>query len=307
MEIPKVLHALLSLKRPHGGAGEKIARTIVCDAIIGAGQEYHEDRHGNVLVQIGEDNGAVFTAHIDTVHRADGRLTVAYIEETGELVADDENGRACVLGADDAAGVFLLTEMIKHGVQGRYLFFVGEEVGGIGSSQFVTDNPNFSANFVISFDRKGKTDIITHQSYERTASDEFAAALANQLYKTSRGFLRYKPCNTGVYTDSKEFADIVPECTNVAVGYWNEHTVQESLELQHLLDLRDSLLCVDWAKLPIIRNPDPQPKYLRYGDDDEYSIEKLRMAYRHCKNMLEDDELTKQDVEYLLSILEVYI
>lgn len=308
MLIPHVLQALLSMRRPHGGVGEAIAQEVVQRAITLAGHEWNQDAIGNIRVKVGEeDTGAVFTAHLDTVHRKDGRLSLGYIEETGELVADDEEGKACVLGADDAAGVFLLTEMIAAGVQGTYLFFVGEEVGGVGSSEFVRCNPNFSANFVVSFDRRGKTDIITHQGGERTASNEFASALGRELHKASGGALRYSPCSTGLYTDSKEFIHLVPECTNVAVGYWNEHTFQESLELHHLLELRDAVLKVNWQGLPIKRTP-CEPDSFSYDKwDVGYSIDDLKRAHRWCRGRIDDGELDVNDVEHLLNILETFI
>jgi len=34
-----------------------------------------------------------------------------------------------------------------------------------------------------------------------------------------------------VYTDTAEFTDIIPECTNRSVGYAREHTQEESLDL----------------------------------------------------------------------------
>lgn len=308
MLIPHVLQALLSIKRPHGGVGEALAQEIVQTTITASGHEWNQDAMGNIVVKVGEeDTGAVFTAHLDTVHRKDGRLSLGYIEETGELVADDEEGRACVLGADDAAGVFLLTEMIAAGVQGTYLFFVGEEVGGIGSSEFVRCNPNFSANFVVSFDRKGTSDIITHQGGERTASDEFASALSVQLRKASDGALRYAPCSGGLYTDSKEFIEIVPECTNVAVGYYNEHTFQESLALHHLLELRDAVLKVNWQGLPIKRTPCATGKFDYDKWDYGYSLEDLKRAHRWCRGRIDDGELDVNDVEHLLNILETFI
>lgn len=137
------------------------------------------------------------------------------------------------------------------------MFFIGEECGGIGSSAYVQDNPEFSANMVVSFDRRGQSSIITHQGGWRTCSTEFAVALAGQLTQKGAGKLQYRPDDTGLYTDSCEFADVVPECTNISVGYFHEHTAKETLNLTHLLNLRDALLKVEWDKLPIKRVPEP--------------------------------------------------
>ena len=39
-----------------------------------------------------------------------------------------------ILGADNKAGVSLMVNMIKNNIEGLYYFFIGEEVGTIGSS-----------------------------------------------------------------------------------------------------------------------------------------------------------------------------
>lgn len=156
--------------------------------------------------------------------------------------------------------------MIKAHKPGLYLFFVGEECGGIGSSAYVKDNPSFSANMVVSFDRRGTKDIITHQGGYETCSSKFAKGLAHALNLQNVDF-EYKPCDGGVYTDSREFAEIVPECTNIAVGYYNEHTAKEFQDLHHLLALRDAVLAVDWHKLPIDRVPEPDVPWQSFYDN----------------------------------------
>jgi hypothetical protein len=63
---------------------------------------------------------------------------------------------------------------------------------------------------------------------------------------------------TGIYTDTAEFFEIVPNCTNISVGYENEHTKKETLNKSYIEALRDSLLAANWGQLdhtpPI---PDP--------------------------------------------------
>lgn len=266
-----VLLAILRLRRPYNSANELLAREIIIQHLTGAvpgGFQHSVDRHGNLVIKVGADSGVVFTAHLDTVHNREGINNVVMVKPNSNerwLVADDENSMPDVLGADDAAGIFLLTELIKAGVPATYLFFVGEEVGGVGSSAFVRDNPTFSANMAIAFDRRGYQDVITHQGWGgRTASDEFGAALADALNQHMPSTaLAYVPSSRGVYTDTKEFAGIVPECTNISVGYFNEHTNREELDLNHLLALRDAVLAIEWHKLPVMRVPEAEEDYLQ--------------------------------------------
>jgi len=310
MKIPEVLQELLQLKRPHGGEGEQRAREMVMRAVVLGGRLYTVDSAWNIRVQVGADNGLVFAAHLDTVHRTDGRLYLAQVEATHEVMAfsDPECTKADVLGADDAAGVYILLRMIAAGVQGTYLFFVGEEVGGVGSSSFVQANPNFSANAVISFDRRGTGDVITHQGMHRTCSDEFAEALCNAL----PAYLNYRPSDQGVYTDSKEFAHIVPECTNISVGYYNEHTSSEYLDLVHLEALADACCRLGWGSLPIQRVPEPEaPWYL--PDDMESGIgwlnarTQLLQEARSIRKAYNDGGLSAYRLGKFLKDIEAYL
>jgi hypothetical protein len=46
-----------------------------------------------------------------------------------------------------------------------------------------------------------------------------------------------EPDSTGSYTDSNEYAPIVSECTNISVGYFNQHTKNEVQDLDYADDL----------------------------------------------------------------------
>ena len=122
----------------------------------------------------------------------------------------------------------------------------------------------------IAFDRKGTSSVITHQAYSRCCSDTFADALSIAL---SNDELMYAPDATGVYTDAAEFINVIPECTNISVGYMNEHTKDESLDLKHLAALIRQCVALDWEALPVVRDPledelrDQQMWWEGYKDD----------------------------------------
>lgn len=262
-----LLASLMQMHRPHGGANETGA-LIQIEQVIGAidcGKPiaYQYDRTGNLICTVGSSRTVLFTAHVDTVHRAEGYSELARINNF-IIAADAATGKDCVLGADDAAGCYLLVELIKAGTEGTYIFFVGEEVGGVGSSAFVRDNPDFKASIAIAFDRRGYSDVVTHQAGSRCCSDAFALALSKQLG------MRYRPDDGGVYTDTAEFVDIVPECTNVSVGYFDEHRPTERLDIEHLLELRAALLLVDWEALPVERDPTVQESNWRSWVGGDY-------------------------------------
>ena len=307
-KIPRVLAELLSIRRPHGGVGEKLAQNIVMREVVGHGHKIVKDTHGNIEVQVGDPAGCVFTAHLDTVHREDGEQVLYIISETAEIVADGLDGKASVLGADDASGVYLLLEMIAENRPGMYLFFVGEECGGIGSSAYVKDHPTFSANMVVSFDRRGTKDIITHQGGYCTASNTFAMALGDAMNKLNPAF-EYAPCAGGLYTDSREFAEIVPECTNIAVGYYNEHTIRESQDLEHLLNLRSVVVAIDWQSLPIGRVPEPDLPWAGW-DMDIPSFSTRKEALEAIGALREAGlagDLSDVELNHYLDIIEGYV
>ena len=63
------------------------------------------------------------------------------------------------------------------------------------------------------------------------------------------------PSDAGVYTDTAEFTDIISECTNISVGYLNEHRKEETLNLPHYLALASAVVAIDWEELPTYRDP----------------------------------------------------
>ena len=204
------------------------------------------DKHGNYIHIIGDQPDIMFTAHTDTVHKVGG-LQEVVIENSFARSANSN-----CLGADCTTGLWILLGMIEAGVEGVYVAHAAEEIGGIGSSSLVIDKPDW-LNYVdicISMDRYGTNSIITHQSYMRTASDAFANSLSAVL-----GMRSMQPDTNGLYTDSFEYAEVVAECTNISVGYYDQHTSKESQDLYFAETLLERLCKADWSLLDVSRDP----------------------------------------------------
>ena len=203
------------------------------------------DEHGNYIKVIGNRPNIAFTAHTDTVHKVEGIQT---LKVEGDFITTTTG--SC-LGADCTTGLWLLAGMIEAGVEGVYVAHAAEEIGGIGSTRLVADRPSWinELDAVISFDRFGTESIITHQGGCRTASDEFSKSLAVALD------LPLKADTYGVYTDSLEYAEVVSECTNLSVGYYNQHTTRESQDLHYAQILLERLIAAPWGTLAIVRDP----------------------------------------------------
>lgn len=204
-----------------------------------------KDQHGNYFLKIG-DTRTIFASHLDTVCKE--QVSVVHNFD-GDIVRTDEKTN---LGADDKAGVTIMLWMILNNIPGLYYFFIGEEVGCIGSG-LASKYGDFKGKYdrIISFDRKGTDSVITYQSSSRCCSDEFASDLANNLNKSG---LSYRLDDTGVYTDSAEFVSVIPECTNLSVGYYKEHTVKEHQDINHLIKLANACLLVNWESLKTKRD-----------------------------------------------------
>jgi hypothetical protein len=164
--------------------------------------------------------------------------------------------------------VWLFLQMIDRNVPGTYLFHRGEERGGIGSKAMAKHHSGFikTHTHAIAFDRRDTCSVITHQSRGRCCSDKFATHFAVLLSDSVYGL---KPDSGGIYTDTAEYTGLVGECTNVSVGYFNEHGGSEVLDMEYLSWLLDRLLNLDIATIHSVseRNAgDPDPDWLgRYA------------------------------------------
>lgn len=255
--------------RPAGSVAEQafIARYVAClpDA--------YRDLHGNYHVEVGKNPTVVFSCHTDTVHwtsghqrvslSTDGILSVITLQKHADRRHSQWTGnlrhggqvipfrRPDCLGADDTVGVFLCRQMVLAGVPGHYIFHYGEEKGCLGSRDLAKHSPDLlkGVTQAIAFDRAGVTDVITHQMGLRCCSDDYALELAIALGGD------YLPCDRGVYTDTNEYTDLVPECTNLSVGYAHQHSERETVDITHVDRLLRRLLMIDWASLPIVRDP----------------------------------------------------
>jgi hypothetical protein len=224
-----------------------------------------KDEFGNLFIQIGESD-VMFTSHLDTATSANTKVNHVF---DGKYIKTDGTS---ILGADDKAGVTIMLHMIENDIPGLYYFFLGEEVGCVGSKKVATKQKTEKIegiNKVISFDRRGTDSVITFQSSQRCCSDVFGEALSKELNLANDTF-KYKNDPTGILTDSVQFIKIYSECTNISVGYQSEHTFSETQDIEHLEKLAEACLKVDWNSLPVERDPS-KTEYRSYGSYGRYS------------------------------------
>ena len=223
------------------------------------------DKVGNLVKIIGDSPTVMWSCHTDTVHSKSGYQAVDFKGQY--IIRKDQLEKKACLGADDTAGVWLMLEMIRAKKEGMYIFHRAEEIGGQGSSHIEKNTPELldGIKYAIALDRKGTRDVITHQGMMRCCSNEFASSLVDAIG------MKYKPDDTGSFTDTDNYTDLVGECTNLSVGYEHAHTSKETLDAGFLMRLRQRLVALDYSKLTEKRKKgEEDPDYHNQWDNWYY-------------------------------------
>jgi hypothetical protein len=241
-DVRSTFLSLTTMTYPHGHEEEVMK-------FMPSGLE--KDEFGNYYKIIGKSE-TMFTSHLDTADRRQLPVTVYSTKREGDEIFVTDG--TSILGADDKSGVTVMLYMMAHNVPGIYYFFIGEERGGIGSNQVASIFEKVEhlkgVKRCVSFDRRNYYSVITQQLGRQCCSDEFATDLAKELNKSG---MKMSLDPTGIYTDSASFIDEIPECTNISVGYFKEHTVEEHQNISFLERLAKACLSVNWEGLPTVK------------------------------------------------------
>lgn len=206
--------------------------------------DFGVDNEGNILGS---------TISLRTRRRIPGRSTedsgkkmllAAHLDVRGEFSSSDQliernnivSRENKILGADDRAGVAIILNLLKE--VGNYkevpplkfIFTVGEEKGQYGAKSI---DPDFfeDVSFGISLDRRNCHDIVYKSGNQYYATHEFAKQIAGVSSRIFNKENRFVPCE-GSKSDLSVWSekDTRP-CVNLSVGYFDEHTDKERLDL----------------------------------------------------------------------------
>jgi len=270
VSVPDI-RTLLRYRRPAWSKTESAFIHKYIDSVPGM----TEDAYGNRLL-IHPDSKTLISCHTDTVHRTPGKQAI--VDRSGVISLATRERESNCLGADDTAGIYAALRMIDAGVPCSFVFHRAEEIGGRGSAWLADKYPAWLRGFdrCVALDRRGTDDVITHQAWGRCCSNGFAEALCSALG------MNHTPSPHGIFTDSANYVSLIPECTNVSVGYSREHSREETLDTVYLERLIDALCRVQWDSLPTLdwvdENDvlDASPDYLGdrqfYRDPDGFEI-----------------------------------
>ncbi len=277
MNSCEAMAAMLQYRRPHKSKTERrfIQRFLTPLGVI-------HDRFGNRYKRIGTAP-IMYSSHTDSVHREKGLQDIAISKNTFKLA---RHSKSNCLGADNGAGVWLMREMILANKPGLYIFHRGEEVGCLGSKFITKHTPELvdGIQAAIAFDRRNTKSIITHMWNGRCCSEAFSESLAKELN------LGHTSDSGGTVTDTGQYTGLIPECTNVSVGFQSEHSSSETLDMNYLIELRQSMLEYDWEKLVIKRKAgEYEPRTYHYAPtvQDDTNPFKLGRRWNYTTNIWE--------------------
>lgn len=265
-----LLTSILRTKRCHGSPGDTNFRMWLHKRLEALGFKPALMAEGTLVAVTDEKSDTLFSCHVDTCHtlaESDGSFQdIVYDSAFGDVLLSTDSKSAC-LGADDGAGIYVMLRMIEAKVPGTYIFNVGEEKGGIGARAMVAKHKDFFDNFsrAVAFDRaiqrSGVHEVIVTQGGSACASLKAGQALCAALNATKAVFEEdYQVSHNGSFTDTKVFAELVPECFNIGVFYAQQHTPKEWLNAAGLEQLVIACCEIKWDDLPVERKAEPAYK-----------------------------------------------
>lgn len=229
----ELLKSLYEIHSPSGNE-KRLKRFIkkwVADNIEGVVTEW--DNAGNLYFTKGEsETYPVVVAHLDQVQKKHSKDFKAVITDDIIFGYSPSEKEFQGLGADDKNGLWIALRCLEDFDVMKVAFFVGEEIGCVGSSKCRMEFFN-DARFVVQADRRGGYDLITEISGYDIASQAFLDAIdfASFGYKETSGMM----------TDVLELTErgVGVACINMSCGYYQPHTDEEFTIIDELLNALD--------------------------------------------------------------------
>lgn len=187
----------------------------------------HADEHQNIYGVLGEaDTYPCIVAHMDEVHTKKPD-DYEILQFKGNLFGFSNSEKDFVgIGADDKNGIWVALKVAEHFAKKKkpmkVAFFVGEEVGCIGSSR--ADLTFFDdCRFILQCDRRGGHDFINKANAVDLNSKEFRK-VAGEIYKK---FGYSDACGTTTDVYELKLRGLGISVANISCGYYNPHTARE--------------------------------------------------------------------------------
>lgn len=198
------------------------------------------------IVAIG-DSPVGLVAHLDTVHKTP---VVTLLHDPEANIMWSPEG----IGADDRAGVFSILKLLEMGHRPTVIFTTDEEIGAIGAAALIKDlvSSPTELKFLVELDRRGSKDCVFYDC----ANDEF------DKYIESFGF-------ESAFGSFSDICEICPQWeiagVNLSIGYYNEHSNREILNLKEMFDT------IDKVEKIIVDAPNDSVPVFEFIEDTRFS------------------------------------
>lgn len=187
-------------------------------------------------------------AHMDTVHK----LPCTQIHQVDGKVSSPQG-----IGGDDRCGIFIIMNLVKE-LHCSVLLCEDEETGGVGARKFAKTDyvKNLDVNYMIEFDRKGKSDAVFYSC----DNEDFTKFVTSNIPYTK------------AYGSFSDISVVAPAAkiaaVNLSSGYYKAHTTEEYVVYDEMM------ATVEAAKTLIKTETEPfeyiEKKYERYPCYDDY-------------------------------------
>jgi tripeptide aminopeptidase len=242
----KMLEELLMI--PGESGNEDGVRKYIMSILPGIVDKVTVDAYGNILAikKKGIGPTILLSAHMDVK---------SYFNQDSKIIKSGhiwkrEHG---ILGADDRAGVAMIISILHHidntdfaGTL-KIAFTVEEEIGQNGAENI---EPVFfwDVDYAISLDRRNGSDIVICSSSLEYCGKEYGAIFENVSDSLWDGCYSYKMTRGGI-SDLRVWSQMGIQSVNLSIGYYNEHTSGEELNLEEYHRTYDLVM----AALPEIK------------------------------------------------------
>lgn len=151
------------------------------------------------------------------INQIDIRDKVIYHDKEEQVMWSPEG-----LGADDRVGVFMILSMVRQGLRPSILFTTDEESGSASGGAFAQryrkSFHKYGIKYLLELDRSGHNDCV----FYKCKNDTFKSYIEKFGFKTA----------LGSFTDISVLCPILGVAgTNISVGYFNEHSFTEMIDL----------------------------------------------------------------------------
>lgn len=218
------------------------------------------DSLGNIYITKGKtDFYPCLASHMDQVQTYTGKIYI--FRHNHFMIGVGENGQQVGLGADDKNGLWIALQMLKYVKAMKCVFFVGEEVGCVGSSK--CDMSFFNdVKYVIQCDRRNGGDFINYASGSQLCDSSFVSKELKEKYG-------YKD-QYGLVTDvaTLKHNGLKVACCNLSCGYYNPHSSNEFTNIKELIN------CLNFVReivriTPLVQHEDKR-FYSTMGSNTNY-------------------------------------